>query len=118
MTSILTPTRGEVWWVDFDPSVPPEQRKVRPAVVMNDDDVGRLNLRIVVPITEWRPAYAPYRWFVHLDPTPENGLSKESGADAFQVKSLSLKRFRARLGILTPQETEDIAAAIATCVGR
>ena len=117
MTSIPMPSRGEVWWIDFDPSVPPEQRKVRPAVVMNDDDVGRLNLRIVVPITEWRPAYAPYRWFVHLDPTPENGLSKESGADAFQVKSLSLNRVRDRLGILTAAETEEIAATIANCVG-
>ena len=118
MTSIPMPSRSEVWWVDFDPSVPPEQQKVRPAVVMSTELVGRLDLRIVVPITGWRPDYEPYRWFVRLDPTAENGLTKESGADAFQVKSLSLDRFRNRLGVLTPAETEDIAAAIATCVGR
>ena len=84
---------------------------------MNNELVGRLDLRIVVPITRWRPDFDLYRWFVHLDPTAENGLIKESGADAFQVKSLSLDRFRNRLGILTPAETEDIAAAIATRVG-
>jgi mRNA interferase MazF len=117
MTTIPTPRRGEVWWIDFDPSVPPEQQKVRPAVVMNNERVGRLHLRIVVPITGWRPGYEFYRWFVHLAPTAENGLTKESGADAFQVKSHSLNRFRTRLGILTPEETEDIAAAIASCVG-
>jgi mRNA interferase MazF len=117
MTTTPTPGRGEVWWVDFDPSVHPEQQKVRPAVVMNDQSRGRLNLRIVVPITGWLPRYAAYDWFVRLDPTPENGLSKESGADALQVKSFSLSRFRSRLGILTPEQMEDLAAAIALCVG-
>ncbi len=117
MTPIPTPQRGEIWWVDFDPSIPPEQQKVRPAVVMSDRTTGRLSLRIVVPITGWLPIFASYDWFVHLDPTAENGLTKESGADAFQVKSLSLDRFRSRLGILTPTETEDIAIAIANCVG-
>lgn len=117
MTPTPMPSRGEIWWIDFDPSVPPEQQKVRPAVVMNDPSVGRLSLRIVVPITGWRREYATYDWFVPLEPTAENGLTKESGADAFQVKSFSLDRFRSRLGILTPEETEDIAAAVATCVG-
>ena len=113
----IIPTRGEVWWVDFDPSVHPEQQKVRPAVVMTDPKVGRLNLHIVVPITAWKPLYETYAWFVHLDPTTENGLNKESGAGAFQVKSLSFDRFRSRLGMLTETEIETIAAAIATCVG-
>ena len=115
MTS--TPTRGEVWWVDFDPSVHPEQQKVRPAVVMSQDSVGRLNLRIVVPITGWRPDFDFLRWFVRLAPSADNGLSKESGADTFQIKSLSLDRFRTRMGILTSEETANIAAAIADCVG-
>ena len=84
---------------------------------MSNASVGRLNLRIVVPITGWRPDFEFLHWFVHLDPNADNGLTKESGADAFRVKSLSLDRFRTRLGILTPEETADIAAAIATCVG-
>ena len=78
-----TPIRGEVWWVDFDPSVYPEQQKVRPAVVVSGPSVGRLNLRIVVPITGWSPPFDRFAWFVHLVPTTDNGLSKESGVDAF-----------------------------------
>ena len=115
MTS--TPTRGEVWWVDFDPSVQPEQQKVRPAVVMSGPSVGRMSLRIVVPITAWSPRFERFAWFVHLGPTTENGLSKESGADAFQVKSVSLDRFRTRMGTLTPEEVASVAFAIALCVG-
>jgi mRNA-degrading endonuclease toxin of MazEF toxin-antitoxin module len=44
-------------------------------------------------------------------------LTKDSGADAFQVKSVSETRFLDRLGELTPGQLDDIAAAIAICVG-
>jgi mRNA-degrading endonuclease toxin of MazEF toxin-antitoxin module len=33
------------------------------------------------------------------------------------VKSLSLERFRTRLGVVTADEVEQIAAAVALCVG-
>jgi mRNA interferase MazF len=29
--------RGEVWWVDFDPSLGSEIRKTRPAVIVSND---------------------------------------------------------------------------------
>lgn len=112
------PVRGEVWLVRFDPSVGAEIQKLRPAVVMSAAAIGRLPLRIVVPITDWKPAYAGFPWFVHLAASPENGLLlKESGADAFQTKSVALSRFERRLGRLADEEIEKISAAIALCVG-
>jgi mRNA interferase MazF len=65
----------------------------------------------------WKPRYANYPWFVRLTLTPANGLTKDSGADAFQVKSVSQTRFIARFGELTTGELDDIANAIAVCVG-
>jgi mRNA interferase MazF len=111
------PIRGEVWRIRFDPAEGDEIKKVRTAVVMSENDIGRLRLKIVVPITEWKPRYASLRWFAHLAPTRSNGLTKDSGADAFQVKSVSETRFLDRLGELTPAELDDIANAIAICVG-
>jgi mRNA interferase MazF len=109
--------RGEVWDVEFRPAVGAEIQKTRPAVVMNAPEVGRLPLCIVVPITEWKPAFAQFSWFVLLTPTPENGLVKESGADAFQVKSVSEHRLVRKLGQITTEQVEQITAAIALCVG-
>src|SRR5713226_10726101 len=117
MTTNPTPLRGEVWRIRFDPAEGDEIKKVRTAVVISENAVGRLRLKIVVPITEWKPRYASYPWFVHLVPTPTNGLTKESGADAFQVKSVSETRFLDQLGELTPSQLDDIANAIASCVG-
>jgi len=111
------PRRGEVWLVNFDPTIGAEIGKTRPAVVIGDDAIGRLPLRIVVPITEWGPRYASHPWKLHLRASKGNGLSKESAADAFQVKSVSETRFRQRVGALTADEIEEIAAAIALCVG-
>lgn len=111
------PKRGEVWIVRFDPAVGVEIRKARPAVVLSMDSVGRLPLKIVVPITDWKPTFANFAWFVHLPATLQNGLTKDSGADAFQVKSLAAIRFLNKLGELKASQMDDIAAAVASCVG-
>src|SRR5437016_12640526 len=89
--------RGEVWDVNFDPTIGAEIKKIRPGLVINVPNVGRLPLTIIVPITEWKPAYEDYVWFTYLASTPENGLTKPSGADAFQLKSLSDLRLVRRL---------------------
>jgi len=115
--SAALPRRGEVWLVSFEPAVGAEIRKVRPAVVMNEDQVGRLPLRIVVPLTEWNPAFAALSWFVFVPGAPDNGLAKNSAADTFQIKSMSLARFRGKLGELTQDQADEIASAIANGVG-
>jgi mRNA interferase MazF len=112
-----SPTRGEVWRIRFDPAEGDEIKKIRTAVVISEDAVGKLRLKIVVPITEWKPRYVKYPWFVRLLPTRNNGLTKDSGADTFQVKSVSETRFIDHLGFLTTSELDDIAYAVATCVG-
>ena len=117
MATVPAPKRGELWLVDFDPAVGAEIRKVRPAVVISMDTIGRLPLRMVVPITDWKAPYASFPWFVELPATTANGLSKDSGADSFQVKSLSNGRFIQRLGVVTDPQLDAIASAIALCVG-
>jgi len=112
-----TPIRGEVWYVEFNPQVGQEIGKIRPAVVASVPGVGRLPLHIVVPVTEWKPNYAGYIWFVYLPATSENGLQKDSGADAFQVKSVARARFRERIGSVLEEQMEEIVAAITLCVG-
>ena len=118
MSIAPTPKRGEIWLVDFDPSVGAEIRKVRPAVVLNMDGIGRLPLRVVVPITDWKPTYQGYAWFVSIPATATNGLQKDSGADAFQVKSISQHRFVQQLGVVSNTELDAIAAAVALVVGK
>ena len=117
MAKVQTPKRGEIWLVDFDPAIGAEIGKIRPALVISLDTVGRLPLRVVVPITDWKPQFAFLPWFVLLSSSPANGLSKDSGADAFQSKSVSIARFIRLLGVATPAQLDLVAAAIGMCVG-
>ena len=117
MAVAATPKRGEVRIVNFDPTIGAEIGKARPAVVIGLESIGRLPSKLVVPITDWKPAYATYPWFVELVPSATNGLSKPSGADAFQVKSVSETRFVRRLGRITDDQVVGIAEAISLCVG-
>jgi mRNA interferase MazF len=111
------PRRGEIWLIDFDPAIGAEIQKVRPASVISADAIGRLPLRMVVPVTDWKPQYSSYPWFVELPASPTNGLVKDSGADAFQTKSISLSRFVRLLGTVTVVQADDVASAVALCVG-
>ena len=117
MATAPAPKRGEIWLVDFDPAVGAEIHKLRPALVVSVDTIGRLPLRLVVPITDWKPQYANYPWFVEIRASTRNRLAKDSGADAFQSKSVSLDRFVQRLGTATTVELDEVAWAVALCVG-
>lgn len=111
------PRRGEIWLVNFDPSIGDEQMKIRPAVVVSVSSAGRLALRIVVPVTTWQARFERVPWFVKLPATRRNGLDAESGADTFQVKSVSVERFHTRLGEVATDQLDEIAAGVALCVG-
>lgn len=105
--------RGEIWLISLDPTVGAEIKKTRPAVIVNDDAVGILPLRVIVPITEWKDRYGVAPWMVRLDPDADNGLSKPSAADVFQVRSVAQQRFVQRLGKVSDAQLQMIGKALA-----
>jgi len=105
--------RGEVWLVSFGATVGDEIRKLRPAVIVSDEGVGVLSLKVVVPLTKWQDRYTERKWMVSLEPTTENGLIKRSAADAFQINSVSTDRFLRQIGTLSETEMQAIIKAIA-----
>lgn len=105
--------RGEIWLVRLDPTIGTEISKTRPAIIVNDDAVGILPLKVIVPITDWKEPFATRPWMVYLDPNAENGLSKPSGADTFQVRSVSETRLFKQLGALNDEVMQAISEALA-----
>lgn len=86
MSSNLIPHRGEIWLVNFDPTVGAEIRKTRPAIIISSNAVGRLPVKLVAPITDWKDHYVGNIWHIRIDPNKTNGLSKSSAVDALQLK--------------------------------
>jgi mRNA interferase MazF len=110
------PKRGEVWWIDFEPTIGQEINKTRPAVIISANGIGKLDLRLVVPLTKWQEAFANNIWHVFIPMTKENGLKNDSTADALQVRSISNLRFERHAGNLTDTQLDEIARAIAAVV--
>lgn len=109
--------RGEVWVINLDPTVGAEIRKTRPAVIVSEDAIGILPLRVVVPLTEWKARYAVAPWLVRVEPDGENNLDKSSAADAFQIRSVSQGRFVSRMGQVSTANLEAIIRAVQVVVG-
>lgn len=104
-------SQGEIWLVDFAPKVGDEIDKKRPALIVSNNSIGRLRLKVVVPITD--PAATLQSWHVRIDPDATNGLLKSSIADCFQIKSISNNRFIKRLGVLSNDDMDEVKIGLA-----
>ena len=115
-TILPNPRRGEVWDVDFDPTVGAEIQKIRPAVVLSVDNIGHLPIKLVAPITGWQAEFSGNIWLVNVRPNRTNGLTKESAVDTLQIKCVDVQRFLTKRGRLTATLMNEIGAAIAAII--
>lgn len=56
--------RSEIWLINLDPTIGAEIRKKRPGIIVNDDDLGILPLKVIVPITDWKDKFEVAEWMV------------------------------------------------------
>ena len=115
-TNIDLPKRGEIWLVNFDPTIGAEIKKVRPAVVINSDAVGKLPIKLIAPITDWKPYFSQNFWHIKIEPDTVNGLTKISAIDALQLRGVDLQRFIPKLGNVSQVTMSEITIAIATVI--
>ena len=109
--------QGEIWWIELDPTIGAEIKKTRPALVINTNALGKLPLKIIVPITDWKEHYLNYPWMVKIDPSSQNGLSKISAADCFQIRSVSTERLNGLIGSVEPDTVSRVQEAIYKVIG-
>jgi len=104
--------QNEIWLINLDPTTGAEIRKTRPAIIVNHDALGKLPLKIIVPITDWKENYSAVPWMARIIPDEGNGLSKESAADCFQIRSVSQDRFIKKIGIISTPVAEKIKSSL------
>ena len=100
--------QSEVWLLNLDPTIGAEIKKTRPAIVVSDDALGKLPLKVIVPVTDWKDKYSIAPWMIKISPNSSNGLSKDSAADCFQVRSVSEERFVRKLGKVSDINLDEI----------
>lgn len=101
-----TPSRGEVWLADLDPTEGREQRGSRPCLIVSADPINEspADLVTIVPFTTTRrgiPSHVP------VDP-PEGGLDRPSVAMCEQVRTISKERLHRSFDSLRPETMNEV----------
>ena len=104
--------QGEIWEINLSPAVGAEIKKKRPAVIINDDAIGILPLKVIVPITAWKDRYQGAIWMIRIEPDSENKLTKLSAIDTFQIRSISTKRLLRKIGSVSSKVLDELKTAI------
>ncbi|MCB0083901.1 MAG: type II toxin-antitoxin system PemK/MazF family toxin [Caldilineaceae bacterium] len=103
--------RGEVWWVNFDPSVGGEIRKRRPAIIVSNDAANKyLNRVQVVPLTSKMGRVYPSEAIVEFDGKPGKAL-------ADQLTTVSKQRLINRAGRISEAELIEVEKTIRVQLG-
>ncbi|NMG08935.1 type II toxin-antitoxin system PemK/MazF family toxin [Brasilonema sp. UFV-L1] len=113
--SDLTYRRGEIRWVNLDPTVGAEAQKIRACLVVQNDIMNQYGLlTIVMP---FRPGSKQAPYVVNVKATPTNGLDRDRFIDVGQIRSVDHRRVLGLVGVLEEEYWEPIRTALNVVLG-
>jgi len=100
--------RGDVWWVNFEPSIGGEIRKKRPAIIISNNASNKFLNRVqVILITSNTDRLFPSEAYVTV-------AGKKGKAMADQLATVSKQRLSKCIGSISDDEMNMVVEAIKT----
>ncbi|MBD2508651.1 type II toxin-antitoxin system PemK/MazF family toxin [Nostoc muscorum FACHB-395] len=113
--SNLTYQRGEIHWVNLDPTVGAEAKKIRACLIVQNDIMNQYGLlTIVMP---FRPGSKQAPYVVNVKATPNNGLDQDRFIDIGQIRAVDHSRILGLVGVLESEYWELIRTALNIVLG-
>ena len=112
----VAPRRGEVWLVNFDPTVGSEIKKTRPAVILQNDVGNRFSSVTIVAAITSQFDISLYPTEVLIEP-PEGGLVEASVVLLNQIRTVDDRRLVKKTGVLKSMTMESVDRALKISLG-
>ncbi len=104
---MINVTHGDIWLVNYSPSIGREYQKIRPAVVISPDSLlKRSNLFTCIAVTSKTAKIMPDD--IELPKTAKNKLHQDSVIKMHHVTSYDKKRLHKYIGAVDSQMMESI----------
>ena len=110
------PRRGEIYLVNFDPTVGAEIKKTRPALVIQNDVANRYSAITIVAAISSKFSLPLYPTEVLVNPE-ESGLDQPSVVLLNQIRSIDRQRLAKRLGRIGRQTMSRVDQALQISLG-
>lgn len=115
--TVTRPRRGEIYVVNFEPTVGAEIKKTRPAVIIQNDIANRWSpITIVAAITSRFDDEGRYPTQVAVE-SGEGGLRVDSVILLNQIRSVDTSRLVRRLGVLRTGTVREVDRALLLSLG-
>jgi mRNA interferase MazF len=100
--------RGDIWWINLDPTVGSEIKKRRPCVVISADAINRIRATpVIIPLSSSPESAPPI-----VLPVPSAGTHSVAVID--QIRAVDKRRFVSRKGKVSAADLTVIQSALKT----
>ncbi len=98
--------RGDVWWINLDPSQGAESRKTRPCLVLTNDTLNRLRKTVVVvPLSTAAKAHPPITVEVQSQ-------DKKVVAVIDQIRAVGKHRLKNKIETISTSDMSKVLSAL------
>ncbi len=111
----LTYKRGEIWWINLQPTLGNETDKKRPCLILQND-VGNRNssTTIIAPLLRGAKTYP---FVVNVTKTDQNGLDEDRYINLSQMRAVDAQRIDNQQGSLESSYWSAIEKAVCIELG-
>ncbi len=106
--------RGEIIWADLSPTIGHEQSGMRPILVLSHEVFNKNSGTVIAVAITSQPQKAGFPLTLELE---ETKLPKKSWVKISQIRTLSVKRLRKKLGTARLEEIDQVVEGINEIIG-
>jgi mRNA interferase MazF len=104
----MNPRRGEIWWVNLDPTLGSEIKKTRPCIILGTNVLNERRRTVVILPLSTAPQAAPPLL------VPVVCAGKPAVAVVDQIRAVAKERLQRRVDELSPPDLASVEEALRT----